>query len=69
MIFIQVFERLQKLNVCVCHRTTVRLVNLLGSDYDAKVYQWRELLIDDLEDDTVVSVMSYMQQNSDYYFL
>ena len=38
----------------------MKLVNMLGSDYDAEVYQWRDLLANDLEEVTVVSKMNYM---------
>ena len=31
----------------------MKLVNMLGSDYDAKVYQWKHLLTDDLEEFTI----------------
>jgi len=42
--YIQVFQHFQKLNFCVCHQTLIKLVNILGSDYDAEVHQWKELL-------------------------
>ena len=52
--FVQVFNRLQKLNVCMSHQTTVKLVEMLGSDFDTRVHYWRDSLINDLDNVTVV---------------
>ena len=57
MLFIQVFERLQKLNICMSYRTTIRLVNALGMDYDAVVCKWRDSLVPGLENLTSVSFL------------
>lgn len=51
----QVFNRLQKLNICMSHQTTIKLVDMLGSDFDSKVHQWRDSLISALDNVTVVS--------------
>ena len=47
---LQVFQRLQKLNICMSHQASVTLVNKLGSDYDAKVIEWRESLLEGIEE-------------------
>ena len=52
--FVQVINRLQKLNVCMSHQTTVKLVEMLGSDFDTRVHYWRDSLINDLDNVTVV---------------
>lgn len=45
----QVFERLQKLNICVSHYTTIKLVNEIGSGHDSRVCQWRDSLCKGLD--------------------
>ena len=40
----QVYERLQKLNICLSHQMTVKLVNILGHDFDEKVLWWKDAL-------------------------
>lgn len=39
---IQVFQRLQKLNLCMSHQVTSTLISTIGKDYDAKVHQWKQ---------------------------
>ena len=38
------YERLQKLNICLSHQMTVKLVNTLGNNFDKKVLQWMDAL-------------------------
>ena len=42
---IQVYERLQKLNLSMSHSQLLRLVDKLGMDYDARDLNWRDSLI------------------------
>lgn len=42
------YERLQKINVTVAHRTVIRLLTALGENHDAKVVQWCSALRDQL---------------------
>ena len=42
---LQVYERLQKLNLSMSHSQLLRLVDKLGWDYDAKVKNWQASLI------------------------
>ena len=52
MYVLKVFERLQKLNICMSYRTTIMLVNAIGSGHDTRVCQWRDSLsmyLDNLE--------------------
>ena len=37
----QVFERLQKLGVCMAHSTTIKLLDSIGEDFDSKVLDWK----------------------------
>lgn len=46
---VKVFERLQKLNICVSHYTTIKLVNEIGSGHDSRVCQWRDSLCKGLD--------------------
>lgn len=52
----QVFQRLQRLNICISHQVTATLVNILGSDHDAKVFQRKESLLDNLDTEEVRKV-------------
>ena len=45
----QVFQRLQKLNICMSHQSTITLVKQLGSNHDAKVVEWRDDMLQDAE--------------------
>ena len=47
-ITLQVFQHLQKLNICMSHQGTTTLVNILGFDHDAKVITWGESLCEEL---------------------
>ena len=46
------------MNLCVCHHTTIQLVDLIEMNYDSKVCQWMESLRDVL-DLTSVSIHCY----------
>ena len=46
--YAQVFQRLQRLNVCMSHQVTSGLVDALGRDHDVKALQWREKLLAEL---------------------
>ena len=46
----QTLNRLQKLGLCLGHTGTIQLLEKLGSNFDAKVVEWREnLLCEELE--------------------
>ncbi len=44
------YERLQKVNVCMSHVTTNRLMNLIGVGHDTLVKTWRDKLVADLKE-------------------
>ena len=35
------YERLQKLGLCLSHSRTIKLVDALGDNYDSKVKDWK----------------------------
>ena len=39
---IQVFERLQKLHLCLSHKATIAYMTLLGIEHDAEVHEWKK---------------------------
>ena len=41
---LQVYNRLQKVNLSMSSRTTIRLFTQLGVQHDVKVMEWRDLL-------------------------
>ena len=43
-LFMQVFDRLQKLHLCLSHRKTVRTVDKLGENHDSVLCEWRNAL-------------------------
>lgn len=45
----QVYQRLQKLNLTVSHQTLIKLVDNVGKDHDARVLQWRDILVQKLK--------------------
>ena len=45
----KVFQRLQKLNLCVSHQVLTSIVSAAGKDFDKKVHQWRDSLLENLE--------------------
>ena len=44
-VFLQVYTRLQKLNLAMSHSSVVRLVENIGTNYDAAVKEWRDTLL------------------------
>ncbi len=48
-VFKQVYQRLQKVNVCMSHIVTCRLLESLGDGHDKLVLQWRDNLIESLK--------------------
>ena len=50
MIIQQVFQRLQRLNLCLSHQMIVTQVKLLGEDFDNQVLKWRNASAMTLED-------------------
>ncbi|XP_065892721.1 uncharacterized protein [Dysidea avara] len=54
----QVFQRLQRLNLCLSHQVTVTLVKSLGEDFDNQVLKWRKATT--LEDQQEVDAIAEM---------
>ena len=50
------YQRLQKLNVTVSHKTVIRLVTALGENHDVRVVEWRDRLKGLLADDMVIII-------------
>lgn len=38
------FERLQKLQLCMSHSSTIRLFDAIGEDFDSEVLEWKEVI-------------------------
>lgn len=56
----QVYGRLQRLNVAVSHSSVIRLLDKVGKGFDSKVLEWRDSLISFLDDSNeIVSRLSY----------
>ena len=53
---LQVYERLQKLNLSMSHSQLLRLVDKLGMDHDARVLNWRDSLISKMKKSTSAQV-------------
>ena len=47
-LYMQVYDRLQKLNCCMSHRATTRLLTKVGIGHDDEVKGWRDLLTEHL---------------------
>lgn len=43
--FLQVYTRLQKLNLAMSHSSVIRLVEKIGTNHDAAVKEWRDTLL------------------------
>ena len=54
-LIMQVFQRLQKLNICMSHQVTTTLVNTLGTNHDMAVLKWRDSLVESLGRSSEVS--------------
>lgn len=46
--YTQVFNRLQKLGLCISRSSTICLLNDLGYTHDDAVIQWREITANDM---------------------
>ncbi len=51
--YIQVYQRLQRLNLTVSHSSMIRIVDIFGKNHDSKLKQWRDGVVD--ETDKIVS--------------
>ena len=56
---LQVYDRLQKLNISMSHSQLLRLVDKLGSDHDARVLNWRDSLTAKMENSISPQVCIY----------
>ena len=50
------YERLQKINVTLAHKTVIRLLSALGENHDAKAVQWSNSLKTLLDDTMMVKL-------------
>ena len=57
------YEKLQKINVTVAHRTVICLLTALGENHDAKVVQWCSALRDQLADTMMVKIRHILFNN------
>ena len=55
MDFFQAYTRLQKLGVCMSHRSTLRMVDSLGKDHDEVVRKWQEELKETINTEMVMT--------------
>lgn len=46
--FAQVYDRLQKLGLCLSHSATSRLITKLGLVYDCLVHEWKDTIEEDM---------------------
>ena len=54
--YLEVYQRLQRLNLTVSHSFIIRLVERVGKNYDERVKAWRDSIITQLDDnDKIVS--------------
>ena len=49
----QVYDRLQKVGICLSHRATIKLVDKFSLGFDEKVLKWKEEIEENM--DTTVS--------------
>lgn len=47
-IILQVYDRLQKLNLTMSHPQLLRLVDKVGLHHDARVMEWRDALMQEI---------------------
>ena len=45
----QVYDRLQRVNVTMSHKSSVRLVTKIGEGFDSRVAEWKENGINQLK--------------------
>lgn len=41
--YLQVYQRLQKIGLCMSHFSTIKLVDSLGEDFDMTVKEWKQV--------------------------
>ncbi len=51
----QVYDRLQKLCLCLSHSKTIQLVDQLGTDHDEVARQWKQIADEKLKELKVYS--------------
>ena len=52
------YDRLQKVGLCLSHGGTIKLVDRLGQGYDEKVLQWKALIESTMDSNAVATVVS-----------
>ena len=45
-LFIQVFNHLQKINLCLSHKSTLRFLDTAAEEYDEKIHMWKDSLVE-----------------------
>lgn len=60
----QVFQRLQKLNLCMSHQVTSTLITSIGSEYDKEVHQWKDAALSELESTSESEVIKLSLANA-----
>ncbi len=63
----QVYQRLQKLHVCMSHTGTIRLMDKVGEGFDRKVYAWKKE-VEDTNLSMKVCVTKVIYRASDNYY-
>ena len=53
----QVFTRLQRLNLCVSHQATITFLTKIGESHDNEVVEWRNSLAIKLEEEVFILIM------------
>ena len=56
---LQIYTRLQKLMLCMSHKTTIRLVDQMGKNHDSDVCGWRDEILKTM---TQPSSVNYIAQ-------
>ena len=51
------YDRLQRVGLCLSHRSIIRLVDKFGEDFDTKVVQWKTK-IEESMDASVSAIMA-----------
>ena len=52
------YQRLQKLGLCLSHYQTLKVIDDMGEDFDAKVMMWKGHIEEEMETNKVGSVCS-----------
>ncbi len=52
--FYKVYQRIQKVGICLSHQSTVNLVEGLGDHFDRKVKEWQKIAESKLEPSQVL---------------